>query len=313
MTHAAETDRVHLSHPQANAVPAATSPVDFFQELLHKTPEQRALALADKSESRRQQILAKLQEYEALDPRQRELRLQATQLKWRLLTLMKLPPGERHIHLAKLAPDEKNQLEDRLHRWDQLPTNFQQAVLAEYYPQGSPGYIPATQRTSATSVPSRPYVSPPHTTPRTPLSVAEKEKILKSFHQFFDLTETEKQRILGLMDQASRQQTETALMTWQRMTAPQRQGLMKSVSIISELPPEQQERYLRMAEQWTRLAPNEQTQLRKYAAQLPPLPAGFTNSATPGFMPSTSQQKPPPLPQPRSTTNPLPPLPGMGR
>ena len=69
------------------------SPVDFFRQLLAMSPDQRAAALTNRSPEIRARILAKVDEYEALDPDDRELRLRATDLRWWLTPLLRLPPA----------------------------------------------------------------------------------------------------------------------------------------------------------------------------------------------------------------------------
>ena len=58
------------------------SPVAYFRKLLAMSPQQRESALAKKSPAVRARILAKVNEYIALDPDERELRLRATEVRW---------------------------------------------------------------------------------------------------------------------------------------------------------------------------------------------------------------------------------------
>src|SRR5687767_6917141 len=65
--------------------PLPPSPVDFFRRLLPMTPEQRESALEKYSPKTREFVTAKVKEYEALPPEERENRLRTLELRWHLL------------------------------------------------------------------------------------------------------------------------------------------------------------------------------------------------------------------------------------
>src|SRR5271170_4463864 len=97
------------------------TPVAYFRGLLGMTPAERDRVLADKSEEQRQQVLAKVREYEALPPEVREARLLQTELHWRLLVLLPLDPAERKERLLEISPMYQPMLLSQLARWDELP------------------------------------------------------------------------------------------------------------------------------------------------------------------------------------------------
>ena len=72
--------------------PMPPSPMDYFRSLLAMSPAQRESALAKKPARIRERILAKVNEYAALDPDERELRLRATELRWYLMPLLRTAP-----------------------------------------------------------------------------------------------------------------------------------------------------------------------------------------------------------------------------
>jgi hypothetical protein len=86
-------------------LPHLKSPVDLFRELLAMTPAGRENYLTNRPPGIRARILAKVREYEALDPNERELRLRATELRWYLLPLLHESPTNRAAQLAAI-PDE---------------------------------------------------------------------------------------------------------------------------------------------------------------------------------------------------------------
>src|SRR5687767_10489190 len=85
--------------------PAAKSPADRFRELLAASPEQRESMLARHSSETREQIRAKLREFDKLSPSQREFRLRLAQLQFSLSPLLRAKPDDR-ASLLERAPSE---------------------------------------------------------------------------------------------------------------------------------------------------------------------------------------------------------------
>src|SRR5580693_6418486 len=108
--------------------PAASgkSPVDFFRHLLAMTPDERDVFLTKRPPEIRARILAKVGEYEALDPNERELRLRATELRWYLMPLLRDPPTNRAARLALIPADVREIVQDRLDEWNILPPTLKQ-------------------------------------------------------------------------------------------------------------------------------------------------------------------------------------------
>src|SRR3954469_14769255 len=82
-------ERKPVPPPDIPVPPAVKSPVAFFRELLAMTPSERSLALSNRPAETRKQILVKVREYRSMSENERELRLQATELEWHLVPLMK--------------------------------------------------------------------------------------------------------------------------------------------------------------------------------------------------------------------------------
>jgi hypothetical protein len=76
----------------------------------------------------RARILAKVREYEALDPNERELRLRATELRWYLLPLLHESPTNRAARLAAI-PDDLRPWSKPPPQWDILPPPLQEEFL----------------------------------------------------------------------------------------------------------------------------------------------------------------------------------------
>src|SRR5271170_8524159 len=106
--------------------PMASSPVAFFRNLLAMTPGERADFLTNRPLAIRAGILVKVNEYEALDPDERELRLRATELRWYLMPLLQTGPTNRAEQLARVPDDLRDLVKDRLVQWDILPPPLKQ-------------------------------------------------------------------------------------------------------------------------------------------------------------------------------------------
>ena len=103
---------------------------DFFRQLVVMSPAERNNSLTNRSPEARARILAKVREYQALGPDERELRLRATELRWYLTPLLRSPATERATRLAQVPPDLRELAKTRLTQWDLLPPPLQQEFLA---------------------------------------------------------------------------------------------------------------------------------------------------------------------------------------
>ena len=110
-------------------MPHLKSPVNFFRQLLAMTPPERENYLTNRPPEIRDRILAKVREYLALDPDERELRLRATELRWYLLPLLRESPTNRDARLAQVPDNFRALVKSRLVQWDALPPPFRQEFL----------------------------------------------------------------------------------------------------------------------------------------------------------------------------------------
>ena len=90
-----------LSAQTATNLPAA-SPVELFRKLLAMPPAEQKEFLAARSPDAQRRILAKLREYDSLNPDQRELQLRVTELRWYLFPLLTAPATNRSAQLAAI-------------------------------------------------------------------------------------------------------------------------------------------------------------------------------------------------------------------
>jgi hypothetical protein len=123
--------------------------VDLFRKLLAMTTRPGSMIfLTNRPPAVRLRIQAKLREYAALDPNERELRLRATELRWYLLPLLHESPTNRAAQLTAIPADLRALVNARLLQWDILPpplqTEFFESEHALRYP--SPTWTRPTAR-----------------------------------------------------------------------------------------------------------------------------------------------------------------------
>jgi hypothetical protein len=268
---------VNFSPTAVNLLPpVAQSPVDFFRQLLVMSPAERNQSLTNRPPEARARILAKVREYQALDPDERELRLRATELRWYLMPLLRMPPDEREARLALAPPDLRELVKPRLTQWDLLPPPLQQEFLAN---DKALHYFAQVETTNA------PAASP------------KQQKIAEQFNQFFDFTPAEKQQTLGTLSEAERAQMEKTLQSFGRLPPQQRRECVRNYAKFAGMSGAERAEFLKNAENWSKLSPQERQTWRDLVARVPLWPP-----APPLVMPPLPPATPK-IPRPGMATN----------
>lgn len=279
------------------------NPVDYFRSLLSETPQNREQMLAQKPPAQRQRLLDKIKEYEAMSIQERELRLQATRLRWQLISLMRTAPSNRVHLLASLPEHERRSLENRLNQWDLLSPAVQNVLLQG--PTTSASQQPSFSRSpdpveGAASRSLDRDIARWNSTP-----VEHRHKILTRFQQFFELTTSEKEKTLSLLETGQRQQVEATVQAWQALPSKEREKHVTFLKKFTDLPPVEQDRYRKLAEEWNRLQPDGRQAVQYFMNEIPPIPPGMPRPQLPGFMPNPASTAAPPamlgVPAPRPT------------
>lgn len=245
--------------------PAPASPVAAFRELLLMPPEEQATALAARPPEIRRRLERKIAEYQALSPEERELRLQATELRWHLLPLLHLRPEERGAALTNVPGHLRALVESRLQQWDALPLPMQRLLLTN---QPAAGVFLWGGRSSGRH----------HETTRDPSGLSQR------FSRLFELTAEEKARALQTLSDAERRQMARTLEQFEQLPPDKRARCVDAFARFAALPPAEREEFLRNAERWSQMSPSEREAWRKLvnlAPVLPPPPTSQTSSAEP--------------------------------
>lgn len=231
------------------------SPIDFFRRLLLMPPQERMTALTNRTPQSRALILAKVHEYLALNPDERELRLEATELRWYLTPLLQMPPTNRAARLAQIPPEMQKLVISRLTEWDLLPPPLQEQILAY---QKTLNYVAHIQ------------TQPP------PPPDPQQERLADGFNRFFELTPGEKQKVLGTLSEAERAQMEKTLKTFGQLPPEQRDLCIHNYAKFAGLTDAERAEFLKNAESWSKMSPRERQTWRDLVANIPlwpPMPS----------------------------------------
>ena len=254
-------------------VAVAKSPVELFRRLLAMTPAQREQALAERPAENRRGILRKIQEYEKMSAGERELKLQVTELRWYLPPLMRMPRADRAATLAAISESVRKLVEERLLQWDLLPPPLQMDALGH---QSTLGYFAGQNYGAATNSMLQDPPLPPgareELTRLRRLSQPQYAEVIASFQKFYDLSAAEKQVVLLTLSADQRAQLDKSIQMLGKLPREERDLYVAAVSKLASLNDAEQREFLRNAERWQGMTPEERQVWRQIANRLPPLP-----------------------------------------
>ncbi len=275
--------------PPLPPLPSAPSPVDYFRKLLAMSPQQLQAALAHKPPKFRERILAKVNEYAALDPDDRELRLRATELRWYLTPILQAPAGQRAAQLAVVPADIRDLVESRLTQWEILPPPLQQEFLEN---EPVAGYFAGLNTTNVNfDVRTSQMPSSADQSRWNAYSESERQGMIAQFTAFYDLSPIEERRALGKLTDAERKQIEATLQTFRDLPPRQRTQCIRAFGKFASMSPAERASFLRNAQRWSQMTPSERKTWRDLVAHVPQWPPLPTAAIMPPPLPSM-----PPLP-----------------
>jgi len=258
------------------------SPVETFRELLAMTPARRNEALADRPAELRRRMLAKVREYESLPADRRELRLRVTELRWYLWPLLKTPATNRVEMLARVPADYHKLIEDRLQHWDKLRPATQEELLKN---EATLRYL--TEQAESTAEQRSNLVKNLSPERRKKLEagiqqiqqmpVAQRQKMIARFDQFFELNPSESDKALSTLSEPERRQIQRTLRIFQRLPPELRDQCIQSFEKFVKMDLAERQQFLKNAERWKLMSPEEREDWRQLVTMLsvqPPLPPG---------------------------------------
>jgi hypothetical protein len=285
---AAAAARASRSELLVPPLPSQTKPpVEFFRELLAMSIAERNQALTNRTPEDKKLILAKLREYKALKPDQCELRLQATELSWYLLRLMRMPPTNRLAQLEAVPGPIRKPVEDRLEVWDRLPQEARKEFLEKR--AAIQGFI---ELAAGANQPANTNLSPERRAALTngiskiqAMAEDQRQQLLSRFNQFFELTSQEKERALKTISEPERRQMEKTLRNFGQLTVTQRARCIRSFEKFAGLSIEERNQFLKNAERWKLMTPDQRQAWRNLVRIVPMV------------MPDMLQNPKPPVPR----------------
>jgi len=278
-------------------LPAARSPISFFRDLLAMDAAGREQALSNRAPAIRTLILAKVREYESLKPDERELRLRVTELRWYLRPLMSAPATNRPAQIALIPETYRQLVANRLTEWDKLSPEVQQGLLANAdtirYLTEINGRSDQQRRQALEAItPTGRTVLEQGIDKWASMSEDERQKMLKRFREFFELTPQEQQKVLDTVPGLDRGRIERTMRAFDKLPSDQRDQCIRSLQKFAGLSPAERQQFLKSAERWKLMSPSERQVWRELVRRLPP-------------------PLPPPLPPLRASPRPRPSAPGV--
>ena len=270
--------RAALAPPLPQPSPVhARSPVDTFRELLAMDSTARAAALANRAPDARQRLLAKLREYSALAPDERELRLHATELRWYLLPLLAAPATNRAALLDRVPADLRPLVDNRLTLWSITPPSLRQELLEDDRQMRLYLQLEASTPTQQQAILQ---ALPPNQRQEIAagfdrwhqLPTAERQRIIDRVDHFFDLTGPEKTRVLASFSEPERRQMARTLQAFEQLPPDKRGRCLQAFGKFASLAPQERAEFLRNAERWQAMTPAEREKFRTLVQQAPMLP-----------------------------------------
>ena len=269
------------------------SPVEQFRELLAADPAERAALLAKDDPATRKKKIAKLQEYEALEPEERELRLQVTELRWYLWPLLNTPVAKRAAQLALVPPDFRQLVEDRLKWWVMFPPDMQKELLENEATIWFVTDLACRLTNGPPPVPKEMSAEEAEKFQKwQALSEEQRRRITDRFNQVFQLTEEDKQKTLRRLSEPERRQIEKTLQTFEDLTPELRQQCLASFERFNGLSPAERQQFLKNAARWKLMTPSERQawkDLINHLSSQPPPPPGLP-PLPPGLALPTAQR-----------------------
>lgn len=281
-------------------LPPLRSPVDTFRELLGMTSEQRKSALAARPAGTRQCLIVKLREYQSLQPEERELRLRATELRWWLQPLLRLPDTNRLAQLTDIPMDLRKLVDDRLAQWDLLPPDLQKEILEKDEAARLEALTVVQREKNLASLPLERRAALKAELARwRALTEDQRRATCEQFDGYFNLTPREQKKVLSTLSETQRQQMEQTLSAFEKLPREKRIACVRSFEKFANLGPAERQQFLKNADRWQQMSLAEREAWRNLVnsvADWPPLPPGL------------GETMPPPLPgmsRPRTkpTTN----------
>ena len=268
------------------------SPVHFFRELLSMSEAERTQALADKPETKRRVLLAKIREYNALPDAEREHRLQRLELPAYLLPLMNASPEFRAHRLPAIPEPYRNVVEARLQQWDRLPETQKKEVMTnqvvlQYFFRPAVLEMPVLQNTNRLSIMPPPLRAKLESGLKRwlVLSDAERQALTTQFKEFISRETSDREKILQSFPQPRQSELKGALQALATLPPDQLDECLAGFHKLAQLNPNHRLQFILNLQRWQTMTAQERNAWRRMVSrvnqpprppekQRPPMPRG---------------------------------------
>jgi hypothetical protein len=272
------------------ALKLSPSPIQTFREVLVMTPAEREEFFHIRPPGLREPLEAKINEYLEMSAEERELRLQATELRFYLLQLLPQPRTNQIALLSQIAEPMRTLVGARLDTAQLFPDPMRSELFAneqalrvftqfegltELQRRQQLEQMPAEQRRAVEADIDR-WRNLPATT---------RERLTAQLNQFFDLNTEERQRSLAHLSEPERTAMEKTLAAFRELPPAKREQCLRSFARFTSMSLADRQLFLKKAEAWQKMSPAERQQWRELVQQMPatpPYPDGFVPPPLPG-------------------------------
>jgi len=259
------------------------SPVQVFREVLVMTPDERESFFIIRPPGLREPIEAKINEYLALSAEDRELRLQATELRHYLTLLMAASVTNQPALLAQISEPMRTLVKARLDLWQLFPEPMRSELLENEQAMRCLTQFQSLSRQQRSEMLNQ---MPPEQRARVESDIARwrdlpehtRTRLTAQFSQFFELAPEERQRTLAHLSEPERVAMARTLKAFQELPPQQRAQCLRSFTKFASLSLTERQQFLKKAEAWQKMSPSERQQWRELVQQVPswpPFPQGF--------------------------------------
>jgi hypothetical protein len=268
-----------VARPSTNDVPAPPFPVyrpptEIFRDLLKLTPAQLDLRLTNQRPQLRQQLEAKIHEYQTMPAAAREARLHATELHEYLQYFIKDQLPNRAQQLKSVPDDYRQEVSDRLTQFEILPPGLREEVLsqastADYFV--GPPLPPSPAQHTQPPLPQPPMPADPIKA-LSQLPDAERAQLFASFEDFFELEPKDQQKVIAAIPADQRGLVMNVLLQIRNLPRDQRQQSLQVIRTVAGMTDQQRQLFFSSAERWKAMSESERSTWLRLVSHLPPPP-----------------------------------------
>lgn len=238
--------------------PMPSTPVDGFRQMLAAKPADREVLLAAKRPEVRRVLENSLHTYDALPGDEREARLRALELRFRIVALVRMAPSNR-TEALKLVPEAHRALiEERLQIYDQLSPEGQRVLLEkERSDRVISGQI--SNQTSNQLRQIELLILKWQTVPP-----ADRVRIQRDIVRVFEVSTR--------LSPEEREKMRQSLERFKNLGPAQREQCFLNFTKFADFSPAERRQFLMDVQEWEQLKPEDRATWRKLVSRMPPLP-----------------------------------------